>query len=72
MILRTSRWLILLSLATILQISPATAETREVVILYTNDFHSAIDPIPAYWLDERPMPHLGGAAELMALVEQIR
>ncbi len=72
MILKTSHWLILLSLATILQISPATAETREVVILYTNDFHSAIDPIPAYWLDERPIPHLGGAAELMTLVEQIR
>jgi len=72
MILRTSRWLIPLSLATLLRVSPATAETREVVILYTNDFHSAIDPIPAYWLDERPIPHLGGAAELMTLVEQIR
>ncbi len=50
----------------------AKAEVREVVILYTNDFHSAIDPIPAYWLDEKPMPHLGGAAHLMTLVEQIR
>jgi len=45
---------------------------RELVILYTNDFHSAIDPIPAYWLNERPTPHLGGAAQLMTLVEQIR
>ena len=50
----------------------ASAEEREIVILYTNDFHSAIDPIPAYWLDTEPMPHLGGAAELMTLVEQIR
>ena len=48
------------------------AEEREIVILYTNDFHSAIDPIPAYWLDTEPAPHLGGAAELMTLVEQIR
>ena len=50
----------------------AAAEEREVVILYTNDFHSAIDPIPAYWLDAEPTPHLGGAAELMTPVEQIR
>ena len=50
----------------------SAAEQREIVILYTNDFHSAIDPLPAYWLDEEPMPHLGGAAELMTLVEQIR
>ena len=50
----------------------AAAEEREIVILYTNDFHSAIDPIPAYWLDTEPTPNLGGAAELMTLVEQIR
>ena len=58
----------------LLLLSPAAdaAEKREVVILYTNDFHSAIDPIPAYWLDERPIPKLGGAAELMTFVEQIR
>lgn len=48
------------------------ARVRELVILYTNDFHSAIDPIPAYWLDGQPTPHLGGAAQLMTLVEQIR
>ncbi len=56
-----------------LAISPtAGAEVRDIVILYTNDFHSAIDPIPAYWLDREPTPHLGGAAEIMTLVEQIR
>ena len=57
-------------------LGPATAEEREIVILYTNDFHSAIEPIPAYWLeagpDGEPDPHLGGAAELMTLVERIR
>jgi len=55
-----------------LTVPTADAEVREVVILSTNDFHSAIDPIPAYWLDQDPTPHLGGAAQLMTLVEQIR
>ena len=44
--------------------------TREVTILYTNDFHSAFDPIPAYWLPGSP--HLGGAAQLATLINQIR
>lgn len=44
----------------------------EVVLLYTNDFHSTIDPIPAYWLRDAPGRHLGGAAQLMTLVERIR
>lgn len=52
--------------------SLASAETRTVVILYTNDFHSAIDPIPAYWMNQDPVPHLGGAAQLMTMVKQIR
>ena len=43
---------------------------REVTILYTNDFHSAFDPIPAYWLPGSPK--LGGAAQLATLVNQIR
>lgn len=43
---------------------------REVTILYTNDFHSAFDPIPAYWLPGSPK--LGGAAHLAGLVRQIR
>ncbi|MEP6769331.1 MAG: bifunctional UDP-sugar hydrolase/5'-nucleotidase [Acidobacteriota bacterium] len=43
---------------------------REVTILYTNDFHSAFDPIPAYWLPGSP--RLGGAAHLAGLVQQIR
>jgi 5'-nucleotidase/UDP-sugar diphosphatase len=43
---------------------------REVTILYTNDFHSAFDPIPAYWLPGTPK--LGGAAHLATLIDQIR
>jgi 2',3'-cyclic-nucleotide 2'-phosphodiesterase (5'-nucleotidase family)/nucleoside phosphorylase len=50
----------------------ALPEEREVVILYTNDFHSAIEPIPAYWLPGEPKRNLGGAAHLMTLVERIR
>lgn len=45
-------------------------DVREVTILYTNDFHSAIDPIPAYWLPGSP--RLGGAAQLSTLVNEIR
>jgi 2',3'-cyclic-nucleotide 2'-phosphodiesterase (5'-nucleotidase family) len=43
---------------------------REFTILYTNDFHSAFDPIPAYWLPGSPK--LGGAAQLGTLINQIR
>src|SRR5262245_47883461 len=46
------------------------ARVREVTILYTNDFHSAFDAIPAYW---RPgSPRLGGAAHLATLVDRVR
>lgn len=48
----------------------AQQETREVTILYTNDFHSAFDPIPAYWMPNSP--RLGGAAHLTTLINQIR
>lgn len=43
---------------------------REVVILYTNDFHSALDPIPAYWLPGSP--RLGGAAHVAGYVNRVR
>lgn len=43
---------------------------HQVTILYTNDFHSAFEPIPAYWLPGSPK--LGGAAHLAALVAQER
>ena len=51
-------------------LAAGSAPGREVTILYTNDFHSAIDPVPAYW---RPgSPRLGGAAHLATLVNRIR
>ena len=43
---------------------------HDLTILYTNDFHSAFEPIPAYWL--RGSPRLGGAAHLATLVERER
>lgn len=43
---------------------------HEFTILYTNDFHSALVPIPAYWLPGSPK--LGGAAHLATLVERER
>lgn len=43
---------------------------HDLTILYTNDFHSAFEPIPAYWLKESP--RLGGAVHLAALVERER
>jgi len=48
----------------------AQERVRDVTILYTNDFHSAFDPIPAYWL--KGSPRLGGAAHLATLINQIR
>ena len=44
--------------------------TKEITILYTNDFHSAFDPIPAYWL--KGAPNLGGAAALTTMINQVR
>jgi 2',3'-cyclic-nucleotide 2'-phosphodiesterase (5'-nucleotidase family) len=46
------------------------AQSRDVTILYTNDFHSAFDPIPAYWL--KGSPRLGGAAHLATMANRIR
>jgi 5'-nucleotidase / UDP-sugar diphosphatase len=46
------------------------SSARDVTILYTNDFHSAFDPIPAYWLPGEPK--LGGAAQLATLINEYR
>lgn len=48
----------------------ASAEKREVTLLFTNDFESAFDPTPAYWRDDIEM--IGGAAEIATLVDTIR
>jgi 2',3'-cyclic-nucleotide 2'-phosphodiesterase (5'-nucleotidase family) len=65
---------LLLIAAAPLGLFPASAQQearpREVTILYTNDFHSAFDPIPAYWMPGTPK--VGGAAQLATLVNQIR
>lgn len=60
---------VLLVLLTLLS-TRADEQVREVTILYTNDFHSAFDPIPAYWLEGSP--RIGGAAHLSTLIQQIR
>ena len=46
------------------------AGAHQLTILYTNDFHSAFEPIPAYWLPGSP--RLGGAAHLATLVDRER
>jgi len=46
------------------------SRVREVTILYTNDFHSAVDPIPSYWL--LGSPKLDGASHLASLINQVR
>lgn len=49
---------------------PFPRGTREVTLLYTNDFHSAFEPVPAFW---RPgSPRLGGAAHLASVIERER
>lgn len=44
--------------------------TEKVTILYTNDFHAAIEPRVASWLPGQPM--IGGSACLAGLIEHIR
>ncbi len=50
--------------------APAKDNGREVTLLFTNDFESAFDPIPAYWRDD--VEYLGGIAQIATLVETIR
>lgn len=52
------------------QIGRLGGGTHDVTLLYTNDFHSAFDPIPAYWLPGSPK--LGGAAHLAAYIARER
>ena len=48
----------------------AAENGREVTLLFTNDFESAFDPIPAYWRED--VEFLGGAAQLATLIDTIR
>ncbi|MBX3175113.1 MAG: bifunctional metallophosphatase/5'-nucleotidase [Gemmatimonadaceae bacterium] len=43
---------------------------RQVTLIYTNDFHSAFEPVPAFWLPGSP--RLGGAAHMATLIERER
>jgi len=49
---------------------PSPSQLREVTLLYTNDFESAYDPIPAFWRDD--LEHVGGIAQLATLIDQVR
>ena len=49
---------------------PLPDSIKEVVLLFTNDFESAFDPIPAYWRED--IEFLGGAAELTTMIDSIR
>ena len=49
---------------------PVDDKISEVTLLFTNDFESAFDPIPAYWRDD--INFLGGAAELTTMIDSIR
>ena len=50
--------------------TPAAGQLREVTLLYTNDFESAYDPIPAFWRDD--LKHVGGIAQLATLIDRTR
>jgi 5'-nucleotidase/UDP-sugar diphosphatase len=50
--------------------SAGAAQSREVTLLFTNDFESAFDPIPAYWNPDVEL--LGGIAHIATLVENLR
>jgi 2',3'-cyclic-nucleotide 2'-phosphodiesterase (5'-nucleotidase family) len=43
---------------------------REIVIVHTNDFESAIDPLTAFWVEGSPQ--VGGAAHLAARIDAMR
>lgn len=47
-----------------------TSSIREIVIVSTNDFESAIEPIEAFWMEGSPL--LGGAAHLDTRIDAIR
>jgi 2',3'-cyclic-nucleotide 2'-phosphodiesterase (5'-nucleotidase family) len=50
--------------------STAHAETKEIVILHTNDIESVYEPIEAYWRDDIEM--IGGIPYLATLISETR
>jgi 2',3'-cyclic-nucleotide 2'-phosphodiesterase (5'-nucleotidase family) len=72
---RTTTLILLLIVAALSGCSQPPPETtpdrlREVTLLYTNDFESAYDPIPAFWRDD--LGHVGGIAQLATLIDEVR
>jgi len=67
-----SRKILFLVISLLLFVGVADAQkgAKELTIIYTNDFHSAFDPVPAYWLEGSPK--IGGAAQLATLANQVR
>jgi len=75
MIVRFVQISVFLLVGCCLAIGPSAAASaadgnRQVTLLFTNDFESAYDPTPAFWRQD--MTHIGGIAELAALVAQFR
>ncbi len=70
MALLVSVVLVSIVLTSPLQLLADTDRSRQITLLFTNDFESAFDPIPAYW-DDR-YEYLGGAAQMATLIEQYR
>ena len=73
--LRATVFVLMLSAASLTGCTPQPQESvpvelRVVTLLYTNDFESAYDPIPAFWRDD--LDHVGGIAELATLIDQVR
>ena len=73
---KTLRLNVLLPLALLLVIISGCGSLQQnqseklVTLLFTNDFESAYDPIPAFWRDD--MVNIGGIAELATLIENQR
>jgi len=67
-----SRKILVLAISILLFVGVVDAQkgAKELTIIYTNDFHSAFDPVPAYWLEGSPK--IGGAAQLATLANQVR
>jgi 5'-nucleotidase / UDP-sugar diphosphatase len=68
-VIRNSQGLLLIILLTVLQ--PAYAvDSKIVTLLFTNDFESTYDPVPAFWRDD--MERIGGIAQMATLVDDLR
>ncbi|MDC1478302.1 bifunctional metallophosphatase/5'-nucleotidase [Pseudomonadales bacterium] len=73
-VLMFSTWLVAISISGCAHSeatgAPTSVETREVTLLFTNDFESAFDPIPAFW--DPQVENLGGIAHIATLIDKIR